>query len=196
MSLSGKNSKEFFSKEGHLKNIPGLNFWPLKKVLMEKYRIKEAEAEAFADFLRPMLEWYPEQRATAQQMLDHPWLKMADNYEYKHSDKEFEVMMLKKDIKEKVKGQVLDSPSKDMGELVDSEEEINAGDLDDSNSDWSCESLMEEDHHKQQLAKRKEKAAKINNSFTGPYPLDPSDFNHTDKGPNFQFEQLMLESLK
>jgi len=29
-------------------------------------------------------------------MLDHPWLKMKDNYEYKHSDKEYEVMQLKK----------------------------------------------------------------------------------------------------
>ena len=37
------------------------------------------------------------------------------------------------------------------------------------------------------LRRRKEKDAKINNSFTGPYPLDPCDFNHTDKGPNFQF---------
>jgi len=34
--------------------------------------------------------------------------------------------------------------------------------------------------------------AKINNSFTGPYPLDPTDFNHTDKGPNYQFEHLQL----
>jgi len=57
MALSGKSSKEFFNDEGHLKNITGLNFWPLKKVLMEKYRIKQAEAEAFADFLMPMLEW-------------------------------------------------------------------------------------------------------------------------------------------
>jgi hypothetical protein len=32
----------------------------LKKVLMEKYKIKDEEAEKLSDFLLPMLEWYPE----------------------------------------------------------------------------------------------------------------------------------------
>jgi serine/threonine-protein kinase SRPK3 len=45
MALSGKHSKKFFDTKGHLKRISGLNYWPLKKVLMEKYRIKEYEAE-------------------------------------------------------------------------------------------------------------------------------------------------------
>jgi hypothetical protein len=31
----------------------------------------------------------------------------------------------------------------------------------------------------------KEKDSKIHNSFTGPYPLDPTEFNHTDKGENY-----------
>jgi serine/threonine-protein kinase SRPK3 len=42
-----------------------LNYWPLRKVLVEKYHFKESEAVAFAEFLTPMLEWYPEKRATA-----------------------------------------------------------------------------------------------------------------------------------
>lgn len=37
------------------------------------------------------------------------------------------------------------------------------------------------------LQERKKKEAKIKNSFTGPYPLDPTDFNHNDKGANVQF---------
>lgn len=37
------------------------------------------------------------------------------------------------------------------------------------------------------LQSRKAREAKINNSFTGPYPLDPTDFNHNDKGANVQF---------
>lgn len=38
------------------------------------------------------------------------------------------------------------------------------------------------------LAKaHKKKDVKLNNSFTGPYPSDPTDFNHTDKGANAQF---------
>ena len=104
MALSGKHSKKFFDNKGHLKKISGLNYWPLKKVLMEKYRIKEDEAEAFASFLVPMLGWYPEKRATAQAMLNHPWLDMKSSYEYKYSDREYEVMMLKKQLKEQVKG--------------------------------------------------------------------------------------------
>ena len=34
---------------------------------------------------------------------------------------------------------------------------------------------------------RKETDAKINNSFTGPYPTDPTEFGHTDTGENYQF---------
>ena len=44
MALSGKNSKKYFDNNGHLKKISGLNYWPLKKVLMEKYKIRENEA--------------------------------------------------------------------------------------------------------------------------------------------------------
>jgi hypothetical protein len=41
-------------------------------------------------------------------MLKHPWLNMADNYDFKYSDREYEVMMLKKDLK-KGQGQVDDA---------------------------------------------------------------------------------------
>jgi hypothetical protein len=36
---------------------------------------------------------------------------------------------------------------------------------------------------------RKAREVKVNNSFTGPYPTDPTDFNHKDKGANAQFYQ-------
>lgn len=104
LALSGKNSKKYFNSEGHLKKVTGLNYWPLKKVLMEKYRIKEEEAVAFAEFLGPMLEWYPKDRASALKMLSHPWLNRPANNDYKYSEREYEVFMLKKDLKNKVKG--------------------------------------------------------------------------------------------
>ena len=44
MALSGKNSRRFFDRTGHLRRIRGLNYWPIKKVLMEKYKFKEKEA--------------------------------------------------------------------------------------------------------------------------------------------------------
>jgi len=34
---------------------------------------------------------------------------------------------------------------------------------------------------------RKKREAVFNNSYTGPYPLDPTEFLHTDKGANAQF---------
>jgi len=57
-----------------------------------------------ADFLLPMLEWNHESRASAEAMLKHPWLEMGDNYEYKYSNHEYEVMMMKKDLKVQMKG--------------------------------------------------------------------------------------------
>ena len=66
LALSGKHSKKFFSNDASLKRINGLNYWPLPRVLIEKYHFKEAEAEAFSDFLLPMLAWHPDKRATAK----------------------------------------------------------------------------------------------------------------------------------
>lgn len=145
-------------------------------------------------------------------MLKHPWLNMAPNYEYKYSDREYEVMMLKKQLKEQVKGTAapaknLDESIHEMNELLDSDQEMNGADIDenkpqyddalssdneDDGYDGDELSLWDSDEDRVQKKKIKDKAAKINNSFTGPYPLDPTDFNHTDKGPNNQFEHLTL----
>jgi serine/threonine-protein kinase SRPK3 len=56
---------------------------------MEKYRFKEKEALAFADFLLPCLQWDPDKRITAEKLLDHPWLKMAPEYDVRISDEEY-----------------------------------------------------------------------------------------------------------
>ena len=74
LALGGVNYRKIFTKDGQLKRISGLHYWPLHKVLHEKYKLKLSEAKAFADFLMPMLHWDPEQRASAEQMLKHPWL--------------------------------------------------------------------------------------------------------------------------
>lgn len=92
-ALSGKNSKRFFDSTGHLRRIRGLNYWPLHRVLIEKYRFEPKEAEGLADFLHNMLIWYPEKRATAQEMLDHPWLKMQRNDTYRMEEEKYSKMM-------------------------------------------------------------------------------------------------------
>jgi len=92
-----------------------------------------------------------------------------------------------------------------MNELLDSEEELNEADVEEvkdvlgyfaesddegssgSDADDSFGDSEDEEERKRWI---KENTAKVNNSFTGPYPLDPIDFDHTDKGPNTQFLHL------
>ena len=88
VALTVRLYKRFFDRSGHLRRIRGLSYWPLKKVLVEKYRFKEYEAQSFADFLNLMLDWNPDKRASAQKMLDHPWLKMQANYETRMTEEE------------------------------------------------------------------------------------------------------------
>ena len=71
----------------------------LQNSLHTKYYFKENEAQALNDFIMPMLEYYPEKRATARQMLKHPWLKMPSNFNYFMNEEEIK----KYNIKEKIK---------------------------------------------------------------------------------------------
>ena len=43
----------------------------------DKYKFSEKDSQDIADFLLPMLAYEPAKRATAQQMLTHPWLHDA-----------------------------------------------------------------------------------------------------------------------
>lgn len=73
--FSGSMSHLVFNKKGELRHITGLKPWGLKEVLMEKYEWPPGEAELFAEFLRPMLEFDPLKRATASDCLEQQWLK-------------------------------------------------------------------------------------------------------------------------
>lgn len=42
-ALSGRRAREFFTREGRLRRIGRLNYWPLEAVLREKYRLPEDE---------------------------------------------------------------------------------------------------------------------------------------------------------
>lgn len=93
-ALSGVSSKKYFDTKGELRRIKTLRIWPLKNVLLEKYRMKEEEASMLTSFLLPMLVYEPEKRATAEEMLDHPWLTMQSNYSTKMNEREFWEMSL------------------------------------------------------------------------------------------------------
>ena len=57
------------------------------------------EAKQLAAFLLPMLKWFPHERASAQEMLEHPWLNMDPNYDFQLGELEFRKMMLRQSIK-------------------------------------------------------------------------------------------------
>lgn len=79
-----------------------------------------------------MLSWYTHERATAQEMLKHPWLDTSkDDFDasYHYTDREYEVLMLKKQMK----GSKEQQEQAEMSELKISEPEENAADVDE---DW------------------------------------------------------------
>ncbi|KAG1361085.1 hypothetical protein COCNU_09G005480 [Cocos nucifera] len=78
IAIAGSRSKDFFDRYGDLKRIRRLKFWPLDRLLAEKYKFAESDAHAFANFLNPPLDFVPERRPTAAQCLQHPWLSEAE----------------------------------------------------------------------------------------------------------------------
>lgn len=74
LSSRGKYAREYFNRAGELRNIRRLNFWPLDKVLEEKYKFPEPHASAFSSFLLPMLDFAPDRRATAAEALRASWI--------------------------------------------------------------------------------------------------------------------------
>ncbi|KAL2355413.1 serine/threonine-protein kinase SRPK2 [Cryomyces antarcticus] len=75
LCLAGKWSQEIFNRKGELRNIHRLRHWALPDVLREKYHFNPDEASRIADFLLPMLELVPAERANAGGMAGHPFLE-------------------------------------------------------------------------------------------------------------------------
>lgn len=74
---SGKYANEFFNRKGDLRHIQKLRYWPLDRVLTDKYLFPQAEAEALEGFLGGMLKLNPDERKRAGEMAGHQWLKVA-----------------------------------------------------------------------------------------------------------------------
>lgn len=75
----GKYARDYFTSRGELRNIrSNLKIWPLDRVLHEKYKFAKQDAEEIADFLVPMLAIRRNRRMTAQQALEHYWIKNID----------------------------------------------------------------------------------------------------------------------
>ena len=51
------------------------------KVLTDKYRMTYIDSYFLSRFLLRMLKWNPQERASAREMLDDPWLRMPPEYD-------------------------------------------------------------------------------------------------------------------
>lgn len=74
LSVHGKYSNDIFNRRGELRNIHRLRHWALNEVLREKYQYDEEESKGIANFLLPMLQLQPSERANAGGMAGHPFL--------------------------------------------------------------------------------------------------------------------------
>ncbi|KAJ9649635.1 serine/threonine protein kinase, CMGC [Coniosporium apollinis] len=74
LCIAGKWSQEIFNRKGELRNIHRLRHWALPDVLKEKYHFNVEDAKKIADFLLPMLELLPADRANAGGMSNHEFL--------------------------------------------------------------------------------------------------------------------------
>ncbi len=95
--------------------------------------MKQHEAEALNDFIMPMLEYYPEKRISAQELLKHPWLNRPANLDYLMSDREYEKMMMtKKNAKKERNSSNNNNEDTIKQDLIESDIEINMADDEDN----------------------------------------------------------------
>ena len=71
----GSRVDNFCKPDGTLRHISCLKPWPLDEVLRDKYGMEGEVAAGFTNFLLPMLRLDPDSRASAGEMLLHPWLQ-------------------------------------------------------------------------------------------------------------------------
>jgi len=87
----------------------------------------------------------------------------------------------------------------EMNELIESDPENYQPDNEDPSRNWrrsndlfsdtsdlfTREASLQASKERLECAKKRKAAdVKLNNSFTGPYPTDPTEFGHNDKGAN------------
>ena len=85
LKINSSMTSNWIFSSGDLRHINKLKPWSPYEVLVEKYGWDPQEAQEFADFLLPMLEYDPAMRATALECLQHPWLaEDLEDYEDTH----------------------------------------------------------------------------------------------------------------
>ena len=194
----GEYYNKFFTKEGKMRRKKEIKYIPLKEILVKKYHFKENEAQALTDFLLPMLEFYPERRASARELLRHPWLSMPPNYDYLMSDTEVFKMTMKENLLGINKEDEIKDPKAELNkdrDVYSSDSELNEADCEDNNIKPKIPSDNEEDDDDNQLCDGnpdKIHLPNYNNSFCmyGQFV----DLTSLDQ-PNPQFDKIMDKDI-
>jgi serine/threonine protein kinase len=193
----GEYYNKFFTKEGKMRRIKEIKYIPLKEILVKKYHFKEDEAQALTDFLLPMLEFYPERRASARELLRHPWLTMPPNYDYLMSEAEIFKMTMKENLLGTNKENGNEDPKAEINkdrDVYSSDSELNEGDCEDNNLKAKNPSENDDDDDIQLGDGNPDKIniPNYNNSFCmyGQFV----DLTSLDQ-PNPQFDKIMDKDL-
>ena len=190
----GEYYNKFFTKEGKLRRIKNRKFIGLKDILVKKYHFKENEAQALTDFLLPMLEYYPERRASARELLRHPWLTMPPNYDYRMSDTE----IFKMNMRENLLGNYYDIDERkkdkenDDRDVYSSDSELNEADCEDNDKKAKIQDDEDDDTQLGDNNPDKINIPNYNNSFCmyGQFV----DLTSLDQ-PNPQFDKIIDKDL-
>ena len=190
----GEYYNKFFTKEGKLRRIKNRKFIGLKDILVKKYHFKEFEAQALTYFLLPMLEYYPERRASARELLRHPWLTMPPNYDYRMSDTE----IFKMNMRENLLGNYYDIDERkkdkenDDRDVYSSDSELNEADCEDNDKKAKIQDDEDDDTQLGDNNPDKINIPNYNNSFCmyGQFV----DLTSLDQ-PNPQFDKIIDKDL-
>jgi len=136
----------------------------------------------FEKFLMPMLEYYPNNRASARDCLSHSWLKMLPNLEYRMNESEIEQYFKKK----QAAGGPVDELQLSSNDAIDSD--IN--DADGEDNDDAEDNIS--DNHFYGDVKKKISNKLIDRSFTNMGYIgygDGLNLEELDQTANWQFDE-------
>jgi serine/threonine protein kinase len=74
MLAEGKRRDDFFDSEGSMKQVGD----PRVPGSMDLRRVLQTNDKYLVDFVMRALTWRPEERMTAAQAMQHPWIRMKE----------------------------------------------------------------------------------------------------------------------
>ena len=80
MKKKSKRSKFLFDskKNFHIKNLEKITRTSIYNILVKQHLFSETQARSIADFLSTVLQYNPQKRITADEMIKHQWLNSTD----------------------------------------------------------------------------------------------------------------------